>query len=131
MTDQLRQELEDRLDKAEESGDQKLINEARRAIEHHTLECQAHTADRVKRIETDVIEIKSTVKSISELQQHLDEKHKKTATDFYATKAELNDIKNQAKGAKAGVTGLIEVLKWVIAVGGGGLLVKMINHSPF
>ena len=130
MTDQLRQELEDRLEKAESSGDQKLINEARRAIDHHTLECQAHTADRIKRIEKDVVEIKSTVGKILESQDSLEKKHTKTASEVYATKDELREIKARATGAKAGISTLLEVLKWVSAVGGGGLVYKMIQNAP-
>ena len=130
MTDQLRQELEDRLEKAEASGDQSRINEARRAIDHHTLECQAHTADRIKRIENDVADIKSTVEKISTYQVALAAKHEKTATDFYTTKSELTELKAKAVGAKAGMSALIEVLKWVAAVGGGGFLFKVIQGIP-
>lgn len=130
MTDQLRQELEDRLEKAEASGNQQLINEARRAIDHHTLECQAHTADRVKRIESDVSAIKTTVEKINDYQVALAAKHEKTASEVYATKDEIKDIKAKAIGAKQGITALIEVLKWIAAVGGGGVLFKVIQTIP-
>lgn len=128
MTDQLRLELEDRLEKAESSGDQHRINEARRAIDHHTLECQAHTADRIKRIESDVTTIKATVIKISENQNKLEAKHHRTATDFYATQKELQSLKDQASGAKKGIMGLWDVLKWVAAAGGGGLILKLLGQ---
>lgn len=131
MTDQLRQELEDRLEKAEASGDQTRINEARRAIDHHSLECQAHTADRIKKIERDVSSIKVTVEKVSEMQIRLEEKHNKTSSEVYATKDELKSFKDKAAGAKAGMKGLWEVLKWVAAVGGGGAIVKILSNSPF
>lgn len=127
MTDQLRQELEDRLEKAEKSGDQTRINEARRAIDHHTLECQAHTADRIKKIEKDVSSIKGTVEKVCEMQENLEKKHNKTSSEVYATKDELKSLKDKAAGAK----GLWEVLKWVVAVGGGGAIVKLLANSPF
>ena len=128
MTDQLRMELEDRLEKAEATGDPARINEARRAIDHHTLECQAHTADRIKRIEKDVTDIKFTVEKISEAQEKIDGKHKQVANEVYATKDEIKEIKARAAGAKAGISGFLEVMKWVIAAGGGGLLLKFIQN---
>ena len=127
MTEQLRQELEDRLEKAEASGNPNLITQARRAIDHHTLECQAHTADRIKRIEKDVTDIKVTVEKISTFQQNLQTKHKQVASQVYSTKNEINEIKAKAAGAKAGISGFIEVLKWIIAAGGGGLALKFIQ----
>ena len=127
MTEQLRQELEDRLEKAEASGDTNLINQARRAIDHHTLECQAHTADRIKRIEKDVSDIKVTVEKISAFQEEIQTKHKQVASQVYSTKDEINEIKAKAAGAKAGVSGFIEVLKWIVAAGGGGLVLKFIQ----
>lgn len=128
MTDQLRMELEDRLEKAEATGDPARINEARRAIDHHTLECQAHTADRIKRIEKDVTDIKLTVEKISVAQEKIDGKHKQVAVEVYATKDEIKEIKARAAGAKAGISGFLEVMKWVIAAGGGGLLLKFIQN---
>lgn len=131
MTDQLRQELEDRLEKAEASGDQSRINEARRAIDHHTLECQAHTADRIKRIEKDVSEIKTTVGHISDFQQTIERKHKSVASEVYATKDEVKEMKAKAAGAKAGISGFLELLKYLAAVGGGGALMKWLQNVNF
>ena len=127
MTDQLRQELEDRLDKAEQSGDQTRINEARRAIDHHTLECQAHTADRIKRIEKDVIEIGQDVKQIKASYEKLDQKCEEAKQVSMETREELNGYKAQFKGASTGIKGLWEVLKWVVAVGGGAGLIKLLG----
>lgn len=131
MTEQLRMELEDRLEKAEASGDQTRINEARRAIDHHTLECQAHTADRIKRIEKDVAEIKTTVEKISDFQENIEKKHKTVSEQVYKTKDEIKDLKARAAGAKAGIAGFLEVMKWIIAAGGGGLLIKFIQSVNF
>ena len=130
MTEQLRQELEDRLDKAEQSGDQKLINEARRAIDHHTLECQAHTADRVKRIESDVIEIGRDVKTIRSSIEVIDKKCEEAKATAEGTKAEFETYKATAKGAATGVKGLWEVLKWIVAAGGGAALLKLLGGHP-
>lgn len=127
MTAQLRQELEDRLDKAEMSGDQRLINEARRAIDHHTLECQAHTADRVKRIESDVIEIGRDVKQIRSSIESIDKKSDEAKKIAYDTKAEFDTYKATAKGAATGIRGLWEVLKWIVAAGGGAALLKLLG----
>lgn len=127
MTDQLRQELEERLKTAEESGDQAQINAARHAIDHHSLECQAHTADRIKRIEADVIEIGRDVKDMKSSYEKLTEKFAKAATVAYETKEELQSYKDQAKGAHTGMRGLMEVLKWIVAAGGGAGLIKLLG----
>lgn len=131
MTDQLRKELEDRLDKAEASGAQLQINEARRAIDHATLECQAHTADRIKRIERDVTYIKTTLENINIKNNEFERSHKIMASQVYATKDELKEIKLKAAGAKAGISGAIEFLKWIVAMGGGGLLLKFLQNVNF
>ena len=129
MTEQLRQELEDRLDKAEQSGDQERINEARRAIDHHTLECQAHTADRVKRIEADVIEIARDVKHIRASYDKINEKCEEAKQIAQNTRDELNTYKAQANGAATGIKGLLDVLKWVAAAGGGATILKLLGGA--
>lgn len=57
MKELRRIELEQMLDAALESGDAKRIRAVRRTIDRENLECTAHTAERVKRIEATVEEI--------------------------------------------------------------------------
>lgn len=127
MTDQLRQELEERLAAAEASGNQELINQARHAIDHHTLECQAHTADRIKRIEKDVIEIGQDVKQMKTSYEEMNKQFVEVAKVAYDTRNEYKADKAKAAGAYSGMKGLWEVLKWVVAAGGGAGLLKLLG----
>ena len=61
MLEKRRLELEQMLDNAYATGDAKRVEAVRRTIDRENLECTAHTAERVKRIEKDVTEIKSKV----------------------------------------------------------------------
>lgn len=63
MKESRRIELEQMLDEAFAEGDERKISAVRRTIDRENLECTAHTAERVKRIEADVIEIKAKVGS--------------------------------------------------------------------
>lgn len=61
MKETRRLELEQMLDAAYATGDMKHVEAVRRTIDRENLECTAHTAERVKRIEADVLEIKAKV----------------------------------------------------------------------
>lgn len=61
MLEKRRLELEQMLDNAYATGDAKRVEAVRRTIDRENLECTAHTAERVKRIEKDVTEIKAKV----------------------------------------------------------------------
>lgn len=61
MQEKRRLELEQMLDDAYATGDARRIESVRRTIDRENLECTAHTAERVKRIEADVTEIKAKV----------------------------------------------------------------------
>lgn len=99
MKELRRIELEQMLDAAEASGDAKQIRAVRRTIDRENLECTAHTAERVKRVEADVLEIKSIVSKIS---------------------LSLDAAKNKVQGAKM----LWDVLKVIVGAGGGAFLLK-------
>lgn len=100
MKESRRIELEQMLDAAEASGDAKQIRAVRRTIDRENLECTAHTAERVKRVEADVLEIKSIVSKIS---------------------LSLDAAKNKVQGAKM----LWDVLKVIVGAGGGAFLLKI------
>lgn len=61
MLEKRRLELEQMLDAAYATGDMKRVEAVRRTIDRENLECTAHTAERVKRIEADVADIKSKI----------------------------------------------------------------------
>lgn len=54
MTEERRQQLDEQLDAAIASGDGVKIKAVRRTMEREILECTAHTAARIKRIEIKV-----------------------------------------------------------------------------
>ena len=65
MTDQLRQVLTANCDAAYESGDPKRIADAERAMNKALAECQAHSADRLKRVEVRVEKMDTTLDKIN------------------------------------------------------------------
>lgn len=116
MTDQLRQILSANLKSARESGDTKRIAEAAQAMDDALAECQAHTADRVKRIEARVEKMDGTLDSINTQMTDvatsravLTEKYDATTQGLNEVKLEIRDWKNRAKGAGWGVRAAIAV----------------------
>ena len=65
MTDQLRQVLTANCDAAYESGDPARIADAERAMNKALAECQAHSADRLKRVENRVEKMDATLDKIN------------------------------------------------------------------
>lgn len=99
MKESRRIELDQMLDEAISSGDQRRIEAVKRTRERENMECTSHTSERLKRVESDVIEIKALVSKISR---------------------SLDATKNKAKGAKM----LWDILKVVVGAGGGAFLLK-------
>ena len=106
MLENRRLELQSKMDAALAANDSAQIEAIRRTIDRETLECTAHTAERVKRVEKAVDEIKTGVNEI---------------------KTELTAWKNRAEGA-----GLLwKVLGIFAASGGGAVILKLLsNYNP-
>lgn len=101
MLESRRLELQSQMDAALAANDSSQIEAIRRTIDRETLECTAHTAERVKRVEKAVDEIKTGVNDI---------------------KTELAAWKNKAEGA--GI--LWKILGIFAASGGGAIILKLL-----
>ncbi|MBQ1429496.1 MAG: hypothetical protein IIZ06_07490 [Kiritimatiellae bacterium] len=104
MLETRRLELQSQMDAALAANDKARIEALRRTIDRETLECTAHTAERVKRIEKDVVEVKSDVREI---------------------KGALTATKHRIEGAKW----LWDALKVLIGAGGGAALLKALGGA--
>ena len=102
MLESRRLELQAQMDAAVASGDTARIDALRRTIDRETLECTAHTAERLKRVEKDVGEIKTTVIKISN---------------------NITAYENRVEGAKW----LWKVLGVVASAGGGAVILKLLT----
>lgn len=103
MTDQLRQILSANCKAARESGDPKRIADADQAMDDALAECQAHTADRVKRIEARVEKMDATLDRMNT-----------QMTDYVATSAQLAEKHNETKQALEAVKGELAGIKLVL-----------------
>ncbi len=103
MTDQLRQILSANCKAARESGDPKRIADADQAMDDALAECQAHTADRVKRIEARVEKMDATLDRVNT-----------QMTDYVATSAQLAEKHNETKQALEAVKGELAGIKLVL-----------------
>ena len=103
MLDSRRLELQAQMDAAYAANDTAQIEALRRTIDRETLECTAHTAERLKRVEKDVCEIKGTVGEIRD---------------------ELAARKHKMHGARI----LWDALKLVAASGGGAVVLKLLAN---
>lgn len=97
MTDQLRQTLELNYKLAKESGDTQRINDAREAIDRASMECQAHTADRVKRIEAKIEKIDLTLDSINTQMTVVAESREKLMEQYNTTTSAVASLEAQVK----------------------------------
>ena len=97
MLESRRLELQSQMDAALAANDSSQIEAIRRTIDRETLECTAHTSERVKRVEKAVDEIKTGVNDI---------------------KTELAAWKNKAEGA-----GLLWKILGIFASSGGGAII--------
>lgn len=102
MLETRRLELQSQMDAALATGDTVKVEALRRTIDRETLECTAHTAERVKRVEADVREIKTDVREI---------------------KATLTAHRNRYEGAKL----LWDTLKVLVGAGGATALIKALG----
>lgn len=115
---------------AKESGDPKRIEDAREAIDDAQMECQAHTAERVKGLVNDVGEIKSDVKAIQQsvtkcvaAQTTLTKQYGLANLAIGKLDKEFTAWKERAKGAKM----LYDLAKILVGAGLGGALLKILG----
>lgn len=130
MTELLMKTLKKNYQLAKESGDPKRIEDAREAIDDAQMECQAHTAERVKGLVNDVGEIKSDVKAIQQsvtkcvdAQTTLTEQYGLANLAISKLDKEFTALKERAKGAKM----LYDLLKVLVGAGLGGALLKLLG----
>lgn len=123
MTDQLRQTLQMNYDLAKKSGDAGRITDAQEAMHWAELECQAHTSERVKRIERDVIDIKTQILElkgdlslIKEQRNTISDEYKQTNEAVQKLSEELRSIHDKGRGAY-----LILRLLYCFLAGGGAM----------
>ena len=130
MTELLMKTLKKNYQLAKESGDPKRIEDAREAIDDAQMECQAHTAERVKGLVNDVGEIKSDVKAIQQsvtkcvaAQTTLTEQYGLANLAISKLDKEFTAWKERAKGAKM----LYDLGKVLVGAGLGGALLKLLG----
>lgn len=124
MTEKRRLELEEKLNDAEASGDPAKIAAVKKTIEQEYRECTSHTADRLKRVEETVNVIKKGLipaTMFTDLKTGLE----KLSDTVKELKDEMEAWKNRVKGAKI----LWQILGYIIAAGGGGIVVKLLSKS--
>lgn len=112
MKESRRLELQAQLDQAVSNNDTASADAIRHTIDRETLECTAHTAERLKRVELDVSEIKETVFDIKD--ELRDMKAASKTTDAHD------------KGVQEGAHWVIEILKLIVSAGGGAALIKFL-----
>lgn len=124
MTEKRRLELEEKLNIAEASGDAAAIAAVKLTMEREYRECTSHTADRLKRVENTVNEIKEGLIPAGMFEEMKDGM-KNLSSIVYELKSEMEAWKNKAKGAKT----LWIILGAIVSAGGGGLLMKLLQAS--
>ena len=102
MKESRRLELQAMLDDARASGDAARIEAVRYTIDRENLECTAHTAERLKLVEADVREIKTTVHEVRD---------------------DIRAFHHKAEGAKL----LWDALKLLAGAGGGAAILKLLG----
>ena len=121
MTEERRLQLEEKLNTAEAHGDEAEIAAVKKTMEQEYRLCTSHTADRLKRVEATVNEIKAGLIPAN-LFGDLKEGLKNLALTVTALKTEVEGWKQRAKGAKM----LWNILGYIVAAGGSGMLVKLL-----
>lgn len=104
MLESRRLELQSQMDAAYAANDTARIEALRRTIDRETLECTAHTAERTKRVEATVTDIKKIV---------------------YEIRDDWRAMKHRAEGAKW----LWRILGAAVASGGGAWLMKALQST--
>lgn len=124
MTEKRRLELEEKLNDAEASGDASRIAAVKKTMEQEYRTCTSHTADRLKRVEDTVNQIKAGLipaDMFSELKEGL----KNLSNTVASLKREMEAWKNRARGMKL----LWTILGYIAAAGGGSLIMKLLLSS--
>ena len=124
MTEKRRLELEEKLNDAEASGDASRIAAVKKTMEQEYRTCTSHTADRLKRVEETVNQIKAGLipaEMFSELKEGL----KNLSNTVSSLKREMEAWKNRAHGMKL----LWTILGDIAAAGGGSLIMKLLMSS--
>lgn len=124
MTEKRRMELEEKLNDAEASGDPAKIAAVKKTMEQEYRECTSHTADRLKRVEETVNEIKKGLIP-ADMFGEIKEGMKNLAATVNILKKEMEAWKNRAHGAKM----LWIILGYIAAAGGGGIIMKLLASS--
>lgn len=124
MTEQRRLELEEKLNDAEAHGDPAAIAAVKKTMEHEYRECTSHTADRLKRVETTVNQIKEGLIPATMFEE-LKDGFKSLSTTVKEIKTEMEAWKNKAKGAKI----LWAILGAIAAAGGGGIINRLLENT--
>lgn len=124
MTEKRRLELEEKLNDAEAHGDPAAIAAVKVTMEREYRECTSHTADRLKRVEATVNEIKAGLIPANMFQE-LKDGMTSLSTKVVALKEEVEAWKNKAKGAKI----LWTILGVIAAAGGGSLIMKLLHAT--
>ena len=124
MTEERRLVLEEKLNHAEASGDPAEIAAVKRTMEQEYRLCTSHTADRLKRVENTVYEIKKGLiphEMFEDIQQGL----KDLNGSVGELKSEVEGWKHKVQGAKM----LWQILGYIAAAGGGGFLLNLLKQA--
>ena len=124
MTEERRLVLEEKLNHAEASGDPAEIAAVKRTMEQEYRLCTSHTADRLKRVENTVYEIKKGLiphQLFEDIQSGL----KDLNTSVGDLKSEVEGWKHKVQGAKM----LWQILGYIAAAGGGGVLLNLLKQA--
>ena len=124
MTEKRRLELEEKLNIAEARGDTAEIAAVKLTMEREYRECTSHTADRLKRVEATVNEIKEGLIP-ADLFEKLQNGQKELSKCFAEMRTEIEAWKNKAQGAKM----LWRLLAILTAAGFGGVISKLMSAS--
>jgi hypothetical protein len=125
MTEERRQELEEKLNIAEAHGDEAEILAIRKTMNQEYRLCTAHTAERMKRIEKTVNSIEQGLIP-ADMFTNMQNAITSISQSVAALKADIEKWKNKAEGAKM----LWKILGYIAAAGGSGAVVKFLLVEP-
>lgn len=122
MTEERRLELEEKLNEAEARGDVAGVAAVKMTMDREYRECTSHTADRLKRVEKTVNQIKEGLipaTMFDEIKEGLGKTQKEIETHM----KEVEEWKNKIKGARV----LWGLLGGIVTAGGGAILLRVIE----
>lgn len=122
MTESRRLELEEKLNRAEAKQDEAEISAVKKTMEQEYRLCTSHTAERLKRVEDVVYQIKAGLipaKTFEDIQEGLKLLH----TSVGEMKQEMEGWKHKLSGMKL----LWQILAYITAAGGGGMVIKLLS----